>query len=69
MRHKTAKLIETKADESGTFTALASVFGNVDLVGDRMMKGAFRKTLDQWRESGDPIPVDPQPPVGRPDAR
>jgi HK97 family phage prohead protease len=76
MRHKTFQLVETKADEKGTFTALASVFGNVDMVGDRMMKGAFRKTLDAWRESGDPIPVilshqwdDPMAHIGKADPR
>ena len=59
MRHKTATLIEVKTDgaEPGAFSALASVFGNIDLVGDRMMKGAFENTLAKWRESGDPIPV------------
>lgn len=58
MRHKTFELIETKADgDAGEFTALASVFGNVDLVGDRMMPGAFTKTLERWAASGDPIPV------------
>lgn len=44
------------ADE-GTFEALVSVFGNVDFAGDRVVKGAFQKSLDTWSESGDPIPV------------
>jgi HK97 family phage prohead protease len=76
VEHKTFNLIETKADDSGSFTALASVFGNVDHVGDRMMKGAFSKTLEKWRESGDPIPVilshqweDPNYVVGKADPR
>ena len=52
------ELIEVKAGRrTGTFTALASVFGNVDSVGDRMLPGSFSKTLERWRESGDPIPV------------
>lgn len=42
---------------SGEFTALVSVFGNVDLVGDRVMPGAFGKSLARWKTSGDPIPV------------
>jgi hypothetical protein len=74
MRHKTFQLAETKADDSGSFTALASVFGNVDLGGDRMMPGSFSKTLERWRESGDPIPVilshqwdDPMAMVGKAD--
>lgn len=44
-------------DPEGTIIALASVFGTVDLVGDRVIKGAFTKTLRKWRESGDPIPI------------
>lgn len=58
MDHKTFDLIEVKADsESGSFTALASVFGNVDKGGDRVMPGAFTRTLERWRESGRPIPI------------
>ena len=57
MEHKTVDLLETKADDSGSFVALASVFGNVDSVGDRMMPGAFSKTLEGKRDAGKPIPV------------
>ncbi len=75
MRHKTFELLEVKAEGGeGQFTALASVFGNVDLVGDKMMPGAFSKTLEDWRQSGDPIPVvlshqwdDPMAYVGKAD--
>jgi HK97 family phage prohead protease len=50
--------IEVKADgEAGEFTALASVFGNVDSVGDRVIPGAFTETLRKLRESGDPLPI------------
>jgi HK97 family phage prohead protease len=42
---------------SGQFEALVSVFGNIDLGGDRVVKGAFAKSLARWDESGDPIPV------------
>ncbi len=77
MLHKTFDLIETKTDgDAGSFTALASVFGNVDRVGDRMMKGSFSKTLEKWRESGKPLPVilshswdDPHKYVGEADPR
>jgi HK97 family phage prohead protease len=41
----------------GLFAALVSVFGNVDRSGDRMMKGAFTKSIKRWMESGRPIPV------------
>lgn len=59
MRHKTFELLQSKADagDAGSFTALAAVFGNVDLVGDRMLPGSFTKTLNEWRKTGDPIPV------------
>lgn len=58
MLHKACHEIELKADgDSGDFTALVSVFDNVDRVGDRVMRGAFTKTLAEWREKGDPIPV------------
>lgn len=77
MKHKTFDLVETKADgEKGEFTALASVFGNVDHVGDRMIKGAFSKTLEKWRATGDPIPIvlshdwdDPMKFIGKADPR
>lgn len=42
---------------AGTFEAIVSVFGNVDLGGDRVVKGAFTQTLAAWQASGDPIPV------------
>jgi HK97 family phage prohead protease len=45
------------AGKSGEFEALVSVFGNVDQRGDRVVKGAFAKSLAQWQEKGDPIPV------------
>jgi len=41
----------------GEFIALASVFGNVDRYGERIVKGAFTQTLEEWRAKGDPIPV------------
>jgi HK97 family phage prohead protease len=45
-------------DEStGTFEAIVAVFGNVDLIGDRIVKGAFQKSLGEWKSAGDPIPV------------
>jgi HK97 family phage prohead protease len=41
----------------GQFEALVSVFGNVDWYGDRVMPGAFKDTLADWAQRGDPIPV------------
>jgi len=42
---------------SGTFEALVSVFGVKDSYGEIVMPGAFSKTLAEWAEKGDPIPV------------
>jgi HK97 family phage prohead protease len=51
----------TAADDStlkdGQFTALASVFNNIDAVGDVVMPGAFTEDLAAWKASGDPIPL------------
>jgi hypothetical protein len=51
----------TAADDTslaeGQFTALASVFNNVDAVGDVVMPGAFTDDLKAWKASGDPIPL------------
>jgi Escherichia/Staphylococcus phage prohead protease len=41
----------------GQFTALVSVFGNEDSVGDVVRPGAFTDTLADWQAKGDPIPV------------
>ena len=44
-------------EDEGVFMAVVSVFSNVDLAGDRVMPGAFKNTLKQWRRSGAKIPV------------
>lgn len=41
----------------GEFTAYASVFGNVDSYGDKVIKGAFADDLKAWKASGNPIPL------------
>lgn len=51
------KAAPTSGPDAGTFTALVSVFGNVDRGGDRILPGAFTKTLADWAAKGDPIPV------------
>ena len=43
--------------QDGQFKALVSVFNNVDSVGDKVMPGAFTKTLEEWSASGLSIPV------------
>ena len=58
----------TDADSAGEFEALVAVFSNVDKGGDRIMPGAFTKTLAEWRASGDPVPVIWSHDWGTPDA-
>lgn len=41
----------------GQFEALVSVFGNKDAYGEKVMPGAFTRTLEEWATKGDPIPV------------
>lgn len=53
--------IEVKAATSdaphGEFTALVSVFNNIDLVGDRVIPGAFSKSLASYTASGKNLPI------------
>ncbi len=51
--------VEVKAlgGDQGQVEAIVSIFGNVDLMGDRVMPGAFRKSIAEWKQSGDPVPV------------
>lgn len=42
--------------DGGEFTAIVSVFGNVDSVRDVVVLGAFEDSLKSWADSGDPIP-------------
>lgn len=43
--------------KEGEFVAYASVFGNVDSYGDVVEPDAFDRTLEEWKASGDVIPV------------
>jgi len=49
---------EVKADEAaeGVFTGYASVFGNKDSYGDVVVKGAFAKSLESYKDGGAGIP-------------
>ena len=49
--------LKTLEGEKGKVEAIVSVFGNVDLGGDRVVKGAFAKSIGKWEESGKPVPV------------
>lgn len=58
MLHKSFEALDTKVDaQAGTFEATVAIFNNVDKGGDRIIPGAFEKTLSAWKASGDPIPV------------
>src|ERR1044072_1372077 len=58
MLHKQFELLEVKADgDRGEFTAVVSTFGNIDKVGDRILPGAYTKTLERLSASGDPLPI------------
>jgi len=41
----------------GQFEAIVAVFNNVDRAGDRIIPGAFTRTLGEWEAKGRPIPV------------
>jgi HK97 family phage prohead protease len=47
----------TLDEKEGRVEALVSIFGNVDLVGDRVVKGAFSKSIQKWKASNDPVPA------------
>lgn len=44
-------------EAAGTFEAIVSVFGNVDLGNERVVAGAFKSSLEKWAASDAPIPV------------
>lgn len=54
MQNKRVKLQLKSIDDAGTFTGLASVFGNRDMGGDVMVKGAFAKSI---AENGGKFPL------------
>jgi HK97 family phage prohead protease len=50
--------VEYKAiGDAGEVEGLASVFGNVDQVGDVVMPGAFAKTIQRWKSATQPMPL------------
>lgn len=51
------KAAETEGEAEGAVTAYVAVFDNVDLHGDRIVKGAFTRTLGEWSAKGGKIPV------------
>jgi HK97 family phage prohead protease len=58
--HKSYPIAQFKAlpnEGEGTCEAIVSVFGNVDFQGDRVVPGAFEKSIQAWKNSGAPVPV------------
>lgn len=50
--------VKAVGDENvGRVEAIVAVFNNVDLVGDRILPGAFKNSIAEWKASGDPVPV------------
>jgi HK97 family phage prohead protease len=45
------------AGDSGELEGYASVFNNIDDVGDVVLPGAFKKTLDSWSRAKQPLPL------------
>jgi HK97 family phage prohead protease len=43
--------------KTGQVEALVSVFDNVDIQGDRVIRNAFTKSIQKWKASGDMPPV------------
>jgi HK97 family phage prohead protease len=68
MLHKNFPFEFKTLDDAGTFEATVAVFNNVDKGGDRIVPGAFAKTLAAWKATGDPIPVIFNHDWGTPDA-
>ncbi len=55
--HKELDTVETETGKgTGAFVALVSTY-SVDRQGDRVVFGAFSKTLEEWREGGSMIPL------------
>lgn len=52
-----AEIKARQQGDKGLVTAVVSVFNNVDHGGDRVMPGAFKRTIAEWQAKGDPVPV------------
>lgn len=52
-----AEIKAARQGDKGLVTAIVSVFNNIDLGGDRILPGAFDKTISEWQAKGDPVPV------------
>lgn len=52
-----SSLLPSDGDPPGTVRALVSVFNNIDLVGDRVMPGAFDETIAKLQAAGKSLPI------------
>ena len=56
MQHLAVKAAISEVTDRGQFTAIAAAY-TVDRVKDRIVPGAFEKTIAQWQASGKRIPL------------
>jgi HK97 family phage prohead protease len=54
--HKRATATTSTTTDRGEFTAIAAAY-SVDRVGDRIVKGAFARTIEPWQRTGKQIPL------------
>jgi len=50
-------LTDSAGQPTGEVEFYAAIFGNVDKVSDRILPGAFTRSLEAWTRSGNPIPM------------
>src|ERR1700759_3887904 len=63
--HSSSFTLKIKSvDDAGKFTGVGAVFGNVDLGGDKIMPGAFTRTLAAGRQYPLLWQHDPAQPIG-----
>jgi HK97 family phage prohead protease len=56
VKHLALKAAVEEVTDRGEFTAIAAAW-TLDRDGDVIVKGAFRRTIDRWRQSGKQVPV------------
>ena len=56
LQHKRATADATVLTDRGEFSALAATY-SLDRVGDRIVKGAFARTIEAWQRSGNQLPL------------
>lgn len=56
MNRKTLEAKATTTTDAGEFVALAAAY-SIDRAGDRIVPGAFAKSIDRWQASGKSVPL------------